>query len=128
MRAQDKYRQPDHWRAYTFAQGTGCRPMAGLRKSDAEEFCSWLTARKPGLWGYSLPVRDDLRTFGESSGDRQGLQFHYEGDEKKTHFLSWHEILEHIRNDHNSTAVQAIHRLNWLMSYLALVIIDLAID
>jgi hypothetical protein len=120
MMAQGKYRQPDHWNAYEFALGTGGRPVVGLRKSDAKEFCIWLTSRKQGLWVYDLPVDNDLRTFCDSGGGYQGLRFFSKEANENIPFLPWQEILEQIKKDRESSTVRAVHRLNLLMSYLTL--------
>ncbi len=43
--ATGEYRQPDHWRETGFAEGAAQQPIAGVRSSDAAEFCDWLTLR-----------------------------------------------------------------------------------
>ena len=37
-----KNRQPDHWNSYKFAKDDATKPIAGVRASDAKEFCNWL--------------------------------------------------------------------------------------
>jgi hypothetical protein len=118
MRAQGKYMQPDHWDAYEFASGIGGQPVVGLRKSDAEAFCIWLTARREGLWVYALPVGDDLRTFCDSAGGFRGLQCFSEDVEEEIPFLSGPEILAQIEKDRGLSTTRAVHRLNLLMCYL----------
>jgi hypothetical protein len=44
-RTESKYRQPDHWTDRRFRPGDATKPITGVRASDAEEFCQWLTAR-----------------------------------------------------------------------------------
>lgn len=56
MRAKGSYRQPDHWPEFQFSSGTGQLPVAGIRPSDAQAFCNWLTERDPGPWRYRLPT------------------------------------------------------------------------
>ncbi len=58
-RAQGEYRQPDHWQSYRFAPGEGLKPVLGVRPSDAEAFCQWLTERSGGLWCYRLPKPEE---------------------------------------------------------------------
>jgi hypothetical protein len=53
-RALGKYYQPDHWPDVRFLAGQGQLPIAGVRPSDAQAFCAWLTERD-GEWRYSLP-------------------------------------------------------------------------
>ena len=55
MRAQGEYHQPDHWTSYQFPAGQGREPVLGVRHSDAEAFCKWLSGREKGEWLYRLP-------------------------------------------------------------------------
>lgn len=59
MRANGSYRQPDHWAELQFSRGVGKTPVAGVRPSDAQAFCHWLTARDPGPWQYRLPTEEE---------------------------------------------------------------------
>jgi len=54
MREQGKYHQPDHWSSYQFPTGQAREPILGVRASDAEELCLWLTAREGGEWHYRV--------------------------------------------------------------------------
>ncbi len=121
MRAQGEHRQPDHWRAYQFAPGTGRKPIVGLRKSDAAAFCHWLTARKPGFWSYSLPPRNDLQTLCRSGRAWQGLCF-FSNDKDRETFptLPWNEIRAQAENDRGWTTASFTLRSNWLLLYVAL--------
>jgi NACHT domain/Sulfatase-modifying factor enzyme 1 len=49
----DIHRQPDHWLTYRFAPGNANTPITGVRGSDAEEFCQWLSKKSEKL--YRLP-------------------------------------------------------------------------
>ncbi|MCA9897057.1 MAG: NACHT domain-containing protein [Anaerolineales bacterium] len=60
MRAQGRYVQPDHWQAIQFSKGAGQEPVAGIRPSDAEAFCLWLSERNPGPWRYRLPNAQEI--------------------------------------------------------------------
>jgi NACHT domain len=53
-------RQPDHWRSKQFPPGKSQEAIAGVRGSDAEEFCEWLTQQYAG---YGVKFR--LPTFAE---------------------------------------------------------------
>jgi energy-coupling factor transporter ATP-binding protein EcfA2 len=57
-RASGDFRQPDHWRDARFTPGSAQLPVLGVRPSDAEEFCAWLSARHEGEWGYQIPDKD----------------------------------------------------------------------
>ncbi|MCC6604928.1 MAG: NACHT domain-containing protein [Anaerolineae bacterium] len=59
LRAQGSYRQPDHWREMQFASGEGQLPAAGVRPSDAQAFCNWLTEREIGPWRFRLPTAQE---------------------------------------------------------------------
>ncbi|NJL41451.1 MAG: NACHT domain-containing protein [Leptolyngbyaceae cyanobacterium SM1_4_3] len=41
--------QPDHWQTAKFPAGDAMKPITGVRASDAEEFCEWLTQRSSPL-------------------------------------------------------------------------------
>lgn len=53
-------RQPDHWSSKQFPSGKSQEAIAGVRGSDAEEFCEWLTQQYAG---YGVKFR--LPTFAE---------------------------------------------------------------
>ncbi|MBK8905407.1 MAG: NACHT domain-containing protein [Anaerolineaceae bacterium] len=59
LRAQGSYRQPDHWQGMQFASGEGQMPAAGVRPSDAQAFCNWLTERETGPWRFRLPTAQE---------------------------------------------------------------------
>ena len=59
MRANGSYRQPDHWTDSHFTRGTGQQPVAGVRPSDAQAFCQWLSERDPGPWRFRLPTAQE---------------------------------------------------------------------
>ncbi len=40
-----QFRQPDHWKEHRFPHGSAKAAIAGLRASDAQAFCDWLTQR-----------------------------------------------------------------------------------
>jgi hypothetical protein len=56
-----KYCQPDHWKSLKHAPEDADKPITGIRASDAEEFCVWLTQRetRPG-YKYRLPTLDEV--------------------------------------------------------------------
>lgn len=57
MRGPGKYHQPDHWTTYQFPIGQARQPVLGMRLSDAEDFCIWLSQREAGgEWHYRLPT------------------------------------------------------------------------
>jgi energy-coupling factor transporter ATP-binding protein EcfA2 len=60
QREQERSCQPDHWATSQFSPGQARSPILGVRASDAEEFCTWLTRREKGPWYYRLPHPDEL--------------------------------------------------------------------
>jgi NACHT domain len=53
--AADEYRQPDHWPQTRYSIGSAREPVLGVRPSDAEAFCEWLTERRGGEWSFRIP-------------------------------------------------------------------------
>jgi hypothetical protein len=61
MRQKKIYIQPDHWDEVTYQSGEGRTPIVGVRASDAEAFCAWLTEQEEGdHWVYQLPLANEL--------------------------------------------------------------------
>lgn len=46
---------PDHWGSANHMQGDGGEPILGIRGSDAQQFCEWLTKHNTSGWVYRLP-------------------------------------------------------------------------
>ncbi|MDF5719599.1 MAG: SUMF1/EgtB/PvdO family nonheme iron enzyme [Rhizonema sp. PD37] len=59
-----EHRQPDHWTSYSFPSGSAKKPVTGVRASDAEEFCEWLTQHNstPGF-KYRLPTLTEVENY-----------------------------------------------------------------
>jgi hypothetical protein len=52
-----KYHQPDHWKDYIYPRELENQPIAGVRLSDAKEFCIWLTQKHYSQgYKYRLPT------------------------------------------------------------------------
>jgi energy-coupling factor transporter ATP-binding protein EcfA2 len=60
LRGRSEFRQPDHWSTYTYPSDSAKKPVVGVRPSDAEEFCRWLTSRERGVWSYRIPRVEEL--------------------------------------------------------------------
>lgn len=55
-RKDGQFFQPDHWTTERFGIDMAKRPITGVRASDAQEFCKWLTQRdRPQEFKYRLP-------------------------------------------------------------------------
>ncbi len=56
--------QPDHWTTDIFPRGYAKKPITGVRASNAEEFCEWLTQRDfvPGF-KYRLPTLAEAKEY-----------------------------------------------------------------
>ncbi|KOR38354.1 MULTISPECIES: NACHT domain-containing protein [Planktothricoides] len=58
-----QYRQPDHWPSQQFSPGKSHEAIAGVRGSDAEEFCEWLTQQYAGYGiRFRLPTAAELHS------------------------------------------------------------------
>jgi len=57
-RTEGKYYQPDHWIDYTFPKGMAREPIVGVRATNAEEFCKWLSNSNSG--NYRLPTPSEF--------------------------------------------------------------------
>ena len=56
-----EYFQPDHWQGRSFGEGTASDPIAGVRYSDADEFCKWLTGRYSlSAFEFRLPTSSEV--------------------------------------------------------------------
>ncbi len=55
LRGQGEYYHPDDREGDTFPAGQGRQPALGMRHSDAQAFCTWLSERTGGSWRYHLP-------------------------------------------------------------------------
>lgn len=61
VRVEQAYHHPDHWQETQYRSGQGRAPVVGVRPSDAEAFCRWLSRRNVGeAWVYRLPHADEL--------------------------------------------------------------------
>ncbi len=66
QRLVGRFCQPDHWKAAAMPEDQGFRPILGVRASDAQAFCQWLTEQETQGWQYRLPGQDDRDRFAES--------------------------------------------------------------
>ncbi len=56
-------RQPDHWSSKQFPSGKSQEAIAGVRGSDAEEFCEWLTRQHAGYGvKFRLPTLAEVQS------------------------------------------------------------------
>lgn len=59
-----EHRQPDHWTSYRFPPGDAKKPITGIRFSDTEEFCEWLTQQQSELgFKYRLPTLSEVKEY-----------------------------------------------------------------
>jgi hypothetical protein len=63
LREQGKYYQLDHWTTYQFPKGQARNPILGMRFSDAQTFCEWLTLREDSEWCYRIPKKEEIFTY-----------------------------------------------------------------
>jgi hypothetical protein len=99
MLAQNLHRQPDHWDTYQFVPGTGAEPIAGIRPSDAGEFCQWLDARRAGEWTWELPTTEDVNDLCGGNAAWKGLIFYRNDHKSQIPEISVKDVLTQVRND-----------------------------
>lgn len=59
-----EYCQPPHWKTNRFAPGDVNKPITGVKASDAEAFCKWLTQRYPVPgFQYRLPTLTEAHEY-----------------------------------------------------------------
>jgi hypothetical protein len=73
-RARGEYHEPQHWISDSFESGQGNLPVAGVRATDAEGFCHWLTERQNGGWAYRLPFASESEEEPTESRQRSALE------------------------------------------------------
>jgi hypothetical protein len=86
-RAQQHFRQPDHWTTFSFPAGSGDAPVLGVRQSDARAFCTWLTARDREGWSYRLPSPGEWPVKERAGWKALQAEVGYWTEEK--HHLEW---------------------------------------
>jgi hypothetical protein len=104
-RAEEHYLQPDHWTTFSFPKELGNTPVLGVRRSDAQAFCEWLTNRDREGWRYRLP-RTGERSFqeGERWKELQTETGYWTDDERRFEWVQgepptdFQERLSLIRN------------------------------
>lgn len=74
-RSRGRNCQPDHWLEYRFAAGHALKPAVGVRPTDAQEFCMWLSDRDPGF-RFRLPRLAEAETI-ESTSEPGGPQAYW---------------------------------------------------
>ncbi|GCA89574.1 SUMF1/EgtB/PvdO family nonheme iron enzyme [Microcystis aeruginosa] len=53
--------EPEHWKGYRFPPGYAQKPITGIRASDAEKFCEWLTQKQSELgFRYRIPTLTEI--------------------------------------------------------------------
>src|SRR5262249_38619182 len=66
--------QPDHWVTSSFPQSLGHTAVLGVRRSDAHEFCNWLTKRESETRQYRLPKSGEPEQAKESASEVSKLK------------------------------------------------------
>jgi len=68
-RIEGRFHQPDHWSQWRFPVDQGLTPVVGLRPSDVEAFCQFLSQRYPGRY-FRPPNEGELALHGFQQGER----------------------------------------------------------
>ncbi len=79
-RLQGEYCQPDHWKTYRFPRGMGKLPVVGVRSTDADTFCNWLTLQDEGVWQYRLLWELETISHPLDSEDKDGSYWIFSGN------------------------------------------------
>jgi hypothetical protein len=88
MREQKKFFQPDHWRSYQFPAGQAHVPILGVRPSDAQAFCKWLSGREEGEWRFRLPTANEAAQY-PIQKQNECLTGFWTLDGMNTHSFAW---------------------------------------
>jgi hypothetical protein len=84
-----KYCQPDYWTSLQYQKGQAKNPILGLRLSDAQSFCEWLTLRENSEWHYRIPNKDEsIRNFLRPLG-KSPLGYWVSGTKDNHHDFAW---------------------------------------
>jgi len=70
FRTVDRFYQPDHWTSLTYTPGSAKEPVVGVRPSDSEMFCKWLSEHYGHGWNFRIP--EDIDVEGDDLGSLQG--------------------------------------------------------
>ncbi|MFC2038132.1 SUMF1/EgtB/PvdO family nonheme iron enzyme, partial [Chloroflexota bacterium] len=71
MQEQHEYYSPDHWTAARFPIEAGVEPVVGVRPSDAQRFCKWLSHRDLWFARYRLPTTEETPVDDTAGEDRR---------------------------------------------------------
>lgn len=66
---------PDCWNETVFPDGQSRKYVLGIRPSDAQEFCNWLTRRDLFDRRYRLPSKEEIDAIGDLSQDLKNIAF-----------------------------------------------------
>jgi len=66
-----RFYQPDHWTGTHFPTGQGRTPVVGVRPTDAEALCDWLTERDRG-GHYQVPFAEEGQTYTKAADSALG--------------------------------------------------------
>jgi hypothetical protein len=92
MQERGEYFQPDHWTEYKFPTGEARNPILGVRSSDAEGFCEWLTKRE-GKWLYRIPFELEAEQYPLKYGAHSPIGYWIRGEVKLV--LAWIGLVPH---------------------------------
>lgn len=67
------FRQPDHWHIATAPEEQRSELLLGIRASDTQAFCRWLTEQAQGIAQYRLPTLDEWEALSSHDPGTPGL-------------------------------------------------------
>jgi hypothetical protein len=86
MRAEKKFRQPDHWTEFRFPKGSALQPITGVRAEDAQKFCNWLSKKENKK--YRCPTLAEAQEFSAVENHQFAT---WCGDEIHSKYYVWNE-------------------------------------
>ena len=108
MRAEKKFRQPDHWTEFRFPKGSALQPIAGVRAQDAKEFCEWLSQKENKK--YRCPTLIEAQGF---SSDGSYATWINDG------YLQWNLQWNSLKTKPNiESKLTSLFKESWIMEYM----------
>ena len=127
MREQRKYYQPDHWTSLRFPKNQAHKPILGIRISDAEDFCGWLSQRGSDRWFYRLPTDIEAgQYFLNYMPSNETLGYWVINPDENSYKFTWINSISHddiILNDSRDTS-RNVHKDINLNLKLALTLLN----
>jgi hypothetical protein len=119
MLAKGKFYQPDHWEGQRFRPGNANKPITGLRASDAEMFCEWLSEYQHQLYRqgtgnyYRLPSLKETEDSPTSEAALKIGSWCVNGEEEAVAGIAqtqWQQWKDRLKDKYTSTRTSVLAR------------------